>query len=579
MSDRRSRQRDADDEGDEISEAESDRFIVKIAQYLQGFIGEKGWSEEMVRKAFDDSVKNMPKGRARRALRARFDEFADKLCDTIYRRNGPSIELSKEERKIEKWRKDPTTEWWALEQPPLEKFESASLDELCVELDLSLKRTSFDIPAYVFMKAMEISHMKPADIAHCEETREKALRRIIDIARATVTAFDGEPKKTQEKYDSVNHLIGRIAGATSIRRVMQGARVETAKMAAEIVLLRHDFRKIALGDDGLGLPEHEVGVTASHDGTILLGNYRGDFAALLAERLPEVEDEIVALFGENDLPLFECALGLGGFHPEFEKDAKKKGMLFGMLDIDSTDLKAVAKNAGPSLLRRPPKAAFDLNKEENDYDMEAYARMPVRMSNESITENMFDRADFVDTDFLHEALSLTGKDDDETSGPGQVKLYFAVIRVARAYIKLLNARNKRKRSSAVARYMSIAPAPEVLLMHVPDSCGIDNTDARATSVELVVASSNALQTILNEWNEMRALFKSAAQSEGGFFIDVNREIGETAKITFERSAPRYGENEDDGVDEETEAELMNMLDKLEGPDALSEEDDDEDDDE
>ena len=95
-----------------------------------------------------------------------------------------------------------------------------------------------------------------------------------------------------------------------------------------------------------------------------------------------------------------------------------------------------------------------------------------------------------------------------------MKLYFAVIRVARAYIKLLNARNKRKRSSAVARYMSIAPAPEVLLMHVPDSCGIDNTDARATSVELVVASSNALQTILNEWNEMRALFKSAAQSEG-----------------------------------------------------------------
>ena len=122
MSDRRSRQRDADDEGDEISEAESDRFIVKIAQYLQGFIGEKGWSEEMVRKAFDDSVENMPNGRARLALRARFDEFADKLCDTIYRRNWPSIELSKEERKIEKWRKDPTTEWWALEQPPLEKF-------------------------------------------------------------------------------------------------------------------------------------------------------------------------------------------------------------------------------------------------------------------------------------------------------------------------------------------------------------------------------------------------------------------------------------------------------------------------
>ena len=571
-----SRTREREDNGEpEISEEEGDRFIVKIAQYLQGSIGEKGWSEELVRGAFEDAVKTMPKGRARRELQDKFDEYADKLCDIIYRNNGPSIELTKSERKIQKWSNDPKTEWYALKQPVLENLESATLDELCVELDYSLKRAVFDIPAYVFMRAMEVSDMKPQEIASAEEIREKVLRRILDVARAAKRAWDSKSKKNQEEYEKLNNLIGRLAGATAHRRKMQGAREATAKMAAEIVLLRHDYRKVALaGDSGLRLPEHEVNVTASHDGTILLGNYRGDFAALLAERLPEDDNDLSVAFTEVDFPLFECALGLGGFDADFEKRAKKAGMLFGMLDIDSTDLKAITKNVGPSLLRRPPKAPFDAHKDVNDYDMEAFARTTKQSVSDLLLESM-DAVEYTDTDYLHEALSMSGKEEDENSGPGQVKQYFALIRVARAYIKLLNAGGKRKKSSAVARYMSVAPAPEVLLMHVPDECGVDNTDARATSVELVVATTKTLQTIVNEWNEMRALFKSAAQSEGGFFIDVNREVGGAARLTYEAGE---GENGND-IDEETEAELMSMLDKMEGPDALSDEDASEDADE
>ena len=49
----------------------------------------------------------MPKGRARRALRANFDKYANQLCDTIYRDNGPTIELTKAERKLAKLTKDP----------------------------------------------------------------------------------------------------------------------------------------------------------------------------------------------------------------------------------------------------------------------------------------------------------------------------------------------------------------------------------------------------------------------------------------------------------------------------------------
>ena len=114
-------------------------------------------------------------------------------------------------------------------------------------------------------------------------------------------------------------------------------------------------------------------------------------------------------------------------------------------------------------------------------------------------------------------------------------------------------------------------------MHVTDSCGVDNTDARGMSVELVVASVKALQTIVNEWNEMRTLFKSAAQSEGGFFIDINRSIGDMATEDFEKSG-RDDRDDADKLDEETEKDLMDMLEKLEGPDASSDEDEDDSDD-
>ncbi len=114
-------------------------------------------------------------------------------------------------------------------------------------------------------------------------------------------------------------------------------------------------------------------------------------------------------------------------------------------------------------------------------------------------------------------------------------------------------------------------------MHVPDSCGVDNTDSRGMSVELAVASVKALQTIVNEWNEMRTLFKSAAQSEGGFVIDINRSIGDMAAEDFEKSG-QDDRSDGDKLDEETEKDLMDMLDKLEGPDASSDEDEDDSDD-
>ena len=239
--------------------------------------------------------------------------------------------------------------------------------------------------------------------------------------------------------------VWKIDGGESANEKVTKKRRTSKKSEATDDDARHDFRKLASQDASLSPPEHEIGVTASHDAAVLLGNYRGDLAALLAERLPEDENELARMFGEGDLPIFECALGLGGFDADFEKRGKKNGLMFGMLDIDVKDVKDVGKNAPPALLRRPPKAKFDANKEVNDYDMEAFAHAGAGVSTTSIAESAFNKSDFIDTDYLTEALSLVGKDDDERSGPGRVKLYFAVMRVARAYIKLLNEAGKRKR--------------------------------------------------------------------------------------------------------------------------------------
>ena len=113
----RRRREDGDDGDDEITENEANRFIVKVAEVLQSTMGEHGWSEDVVRKAFAETVDTMPKGRARKALRVNFEEYADKLCDTMYRNQGPSFERTKHERKIEKMEKDPENAWYALKQP------------------------------------------------------------------------------------------------------------------------------------------------------------------------------------------------------------------------------------------------------------------------------------------------------------------------------------------------------------------------------------------------------------------------------------------------------------------------------
>jgi hypothetical protein len=111
-------------------------------------------------------------------------------------------------------------------------------------------------------------------------------------------------------------------------------------------------------------------------------------------------------------------------------------------------------------------------------------------------------------------------------------------------------------------------------MHVPDDCGIDNTDARAMSVELAVSSAKALKLVVNEWNEMRDIFKNAAQSEGGFYLDVSRAEADATVLDNQGEAAKTAIGKE-AVDEEMEAELMEMLDKLEAPEEDSDESDDE----
>jgi hypothetical protein len=60
-----------------------------------------------------------------------------------------------------------------------------------------------------------------------------------------------------------------------------------------------------------------------------------------------------------------------GFDAQFEKDAKKRACSSVPLTLTATS-RLTSKNIGPSLLIRPPKDDFDMQRQENDYNMEAF---------------------------------------------------------------------------------------------------------------------------------------------------------------------------------------------------------------
>lgn len=242
----------------------------------------------------------------------------------------------------------------------------------------------------------------------------------------------------------------------------------------------------------MSLLEYEIGVIVLYDVVVLLGNYCGDLVVLFVERLFEDENEFARMFGEGDLFIFECVFGFGGFDVDFEKWGKKNGLMFGMLDIDVKDVKDVGKNVFLVFLCWLLKVKFDVNKEVNDYDMEVFVYAGVGVLMISIVEFVFNKFDFIDIDYFIEVLLLVGKDDDECSGLGRVKLYFVVVRVVRVYIKFLNEVGKCKRFLVVVWYMVVVFVFEVFFMYVLELFGIDNIDVRVMFVEFFVVFIKAL---------------------------------------------------------------------------------------
>ena len=106
-------------------------------------VDENKWGEENVRAPSTSGEANA-EGSRRRALRAN-DKYANQLCDTIYRDNGPTIELTNE-RKLAKLTKDPESCLRRLEQKPLEDF-SRVFRRVVRGFDYSMNE--LHIPAYV----------------------------------------------------------------------------------------------------------------------------------------------------------------------------------------------------------------------------------------------------------------------------------------------------------------------------------------------------------------------------------------------------------------------------------------------
>ena len=165
---------------------------------------------------------------------------------------------------------------------------------------------------------------------------------IADVAEATAKAYAGDGKKTtatREERRAVGEALRRAIAYAALRRHGRdehgrGApgRARTEAAAARLVMARQTFR-------GATAKADRDETDARRDAAVACGDSR---VALIRELAKEVPDDVdargiakegarektkgrrllVGGFGARDLPLFEAALGIGGFDATFEAEVR-----------------------------------------------------------------------------------------------------------------------------------------------------------------------------------------------------------------------------------------------------------------
>lgn len=354
--------------------SEEDVFASRVAMHLREFAtasetrdddesrerkesaSSSGWTASDVSSAVRDAVAMLPAGSGLRVkLFANLDNFCKlvvkKVTDDAKGTSGSILTTSHVSEKNKKIITEASVKRVRLDTT---EDESLKLADFARETHRRLLRASFDAPCELAGGAEGKHSGIQSEI---EFARDKSLRSAMDAAEATSNKFVATisaitstyPSDKKQRRDAkkaflksqdakdAQRVVARAFAVAALRRGADGNTDETRAAAATGVLARHAMRRAA---ENLKIPDHNnksgVHDTPGRDAALALGNDRVCLIRLLAKQIPDDvsvggddsgNDElthkkkanIVGKYGVKDLPLFEAALGIGGFDEAFER--------------------------------------------------------------------------------------------------------------------------------------------------------------------------------------------------------------------------------------------------------------------
>ena len=308
----------------------AERFARRVALHLRDAAAahDEPWDAAALRAGFADAVSNLPEGALKRRLSADVDGYAARVAEKTTR---PTAD---DEPAAGEFGGPDDVAFHAARRAPRRDFDAMSLAELAEEISARLARASFDFPSWI--------GDTPEERDELETAREVNLEMIADAAEATAKAYAGDGKKTtatREERRAVGEALRRAIAYAALRRHGRdehgrGApgRARTEAAAARLVMARQTFR-------GATAKADRDETDARRDAAVACGDSR---VALIRELAKEVPDDVdargiakegaqgktkgrrllVGGFGARDLPLFEAALGIGGFDATFEAEVR-----------------------------------------------------------------------------------------------------------------------------------------------------------------------------------------------------------------------------------------------------------------
>ena len=315
----------------------AERFARRVALHLRDAAAahDEPWDAASLRAGFADAVANLPDGALKQRLSADVDGFAARVVEKTTRPTADDEPAAGEFGGVD------DDAFHAARRAPRRDFDAMTLAELAEETSARLVRASFDFPSWI--------GDTPEERDELETAREVNLEMIADAAEATAKSYAGVGKKTnatEEERRVVGEVLCRALAYAALRRHGRdehgrGApgRARTEAAAARLVMARQMFR-------GATAKADRDDTDARRDAAVACGDSRVALIRALAKEVPDDVDArgiaqgaqegaqegaqgkkkgrklVVGGFGARDLPLFEAALGLGGFDATFEAEVR-----------------------------------------------------------------------------------------------------------------------------------------------------------------------------------------------------------------------------------------------------------------